>query len=970
MVDQRSLRQDLFALLMCAVTVFLAISLLSYNPADPVGQLISPLDSLYQSDPLVLPVADGVSNSCGRLGAIAADMLYSGLGQGALYLVFSLLVLDIVLLRRKRVDWPGVRTAGWCISLAGITSLLMLIAPHYSPGPVIGSGGALGALGATILTTYFATTGGIILAGSLVLGGVLLATDYLLLRLVAGFARISWFVVGGLLQIVLGRSLASRQPALELARHDIDNETEIVSYTTHRELANEDDDFDDDNLLDDYENLDDQEDELLPVVVRGRSVDDQDQLADDAWQREESADSKQQRRPHFDVQHDPAPEQPERERIMDQLNEASKEDQLEDYELPSPELLQGADKLDLKKQAKEVRRHAAILEKTFSEFGFKVQVVEIETGPVIARYEIQLEAGLRLSRITGLADDLAIALRVPTVRIVAPIPGKNTVGIEVPNQQQQLVRLREVIDESASDIEKMQIPLFLGKDVSGAPLTVDLASMPHLLIAGRTGSGKSVCLHSLIASILMTKSPEEVRLLLIDPKMVELSCYGRLPHLMHPVVTDMKKAEAILAWAVEKMEQRYALLAQAGARHITSYNKLSEAEIIKRLGPESEEECREIPFRMPLIVIVADELADLMMTGGKEVERHIIRLAQKSRAVGIHLVLATQKPTVDVITGLIKSNLPARIAFQVSSRTDSRVVLDEMGAERLLGNGDMLFLWPGTSTLLRGQGTFLDEDEVSMLVEQVSSGDTQFIRELVDLKVAADGGGDVSQLRKRDDLYESAIEVVIREGRGSLSLLQRALGIGYGRAARLIDFMAEDGIVGQYNGSKSREVLMTMEEWDAIQAGQGSEQFANSAPDAPPSAPATQRSAYPDPQLPSASQQFDSLASHDDASSLAVATTPRRTSVEQQQQSEYEWQTEDGLVDELEQSLDDDDRLAEQDHDQTASPSADMDQQQLAETDWVEDEGTQQDQLSDDQQVDWDQQDDDDDDWLDDDTDD
>jgi len=240
----------------------------------------------------------------------------------------------------------------------------------------------------------------------------------------------------------------------------------------------------------------------------------------------------------------------------------------------------------------------------------------------------------------------------------------------------------------------------------------------------------------------------------------------------------------------------------------------------------------------------------------------------------------------------------------------------------------------------------------------------------VDLKVAADGGGDVSQLRKRDDLYESAIEVVIREGRGSLSLLQRALGIGYGRAARLIDFMAEDGIVGQYNGSKSREVLMTMEEWDAIQAGQGSEQFANSAPDAPPSAPATQRSAYPDPQLPSASQQFDSLASHDDASSLAVATTPRRTSVEQQQQSEYEWQTEDGLVDELEQSLDDDDRLAEQDHDQTASPSADMDQQQLAETDWVEDEGTQQDQLSDDQQVDWDQQDDDDDDWLDDDTDD
>ena len=338
-------------------------------------------------------------------------------------------------------------------------------------------------------------------------------------------------------------------------------------------------------------------------------------------------------------------------------------------------------------------------------------MVEIQTGPVIAQFEVELEAGLRLSKITGLADDLAIALRVPSVRIVAPIPGKNTVGIEVPNTTQQIVRLREVIEEANGKAQKMRIPVFLGKDVSGNPMVVDLATLPHLLIAGRTGTGKSVCLNSIIASMIMTRRPDEVRMLMIDPKMVELSSYKSLPHLMHPVVTDMKKAEAILAWAVDKMEERYHLLARAGVRHLAGYNQLGEEELMERIRPENDDERLQIPTHMPYIVIVADELADLMMTSAKEVETHIIRLAQKSRAVGIHLVLATQKPTVDVITGLIKSNLPARICFQVASRTDSRVVLDEMGADKLLGNGDMLFLWPGMSTLLRGQGTYLSDDE-------------------------------------------------------------------------------------------------------------------------------------------------------------------------------------------------------------------------------------------------------------------
>jgi S-DNA-T family DNA segregation ATPase FtsK/SpoIIIE len=493
---------------------------------------------------------------------------------------------------------------------------------------------------------------------------------------------------------------------------------------------------------------------------------------------------------------------------------------VEDYELPSSDLLLPSDDVNFEAQAAEVRRKAKILEKTFLDFGFTVKVVEIETGPVIAQYEVELEAGLRLSKITGLADDLAIALRVPSVRIVAPIPGKNTVGIEVPNEERQIVRLREVVEEASAKVKKMRIPLFLGKDVSGNALVVDLSTLPHLLIAGRTGTGKSVCLNAIISSILMTRRPDEVRMLMIDPKMVELSGYGRLPHLMHPVVTDMRKAEAILAWAVEKMEERYSLLARAGVRHISSYNQLGEEELMERLQPENEEERASIPQQLPFIVIVADEMADLMMTSGKEVEQHIIRLAQKSRAVGIHLILATQKPTVDVITGLIKSNLPARIAFQVASRTDSRVVLDEMGADKLLGNGDMLFLWPGTSTLLRGQGTYLSDEEINQVVDHCSRGEQNFVQELVNMKVKdpeAEEPAKPSALKKRDELYESAVDLVVREGRGSVSLLQRALGIGYGRAARLIDFMAEDGIVGQYNGSQARDILITLADWERMQ---------------------------------------------------------------------------------------------------------------------------------------------------------
>lgn len=390
------------------------------------------------------------------------------------------------------------------------------------------------------------------------------------------------------------------------------------------------------------------------------------------------------------------------------------------YEFPPLDLLADPDSFPVEDHEQRLRERANLLEKTFLDFNLNIKVVGIHTGPVITQYEVALETGLRLNKVTNLADDLALNLGVTSVRIVAPLPGRNTVGIEVPNDHRQTVRLKELILATTAKSARLKLPVFLGKDVEGQPLVYDMATMPHLLIAGRTGTGKSVCLNSIIMSFLFSRTPEECRLLLIDPKKVEFSDYCQIPHLMHPVVTDDKKAEAILAWAVDKMEERYELLRRARVRNIASYNELGREELIRRVDPQTEEERQALPDKLPYIVMIIDEVGDLLMAMKKEVESHIIRLAQKSRAAGIHLILATQKPTVDVITGLIKSNLPARVCFQVASRADSAVVLDEKGAEKLLGQGDMLFLQPGTSTIIRGQGAYVDDREIERVTSTLA----------------------------------------------------------------------------------------------------------------------------------------------------------------------------------------------------------------------------------------------------------
>ncbi len=774
MFENRNLKLDLMALALLALVIFLTAALFSYDPADPPSGLV------YPNNPQI-------HNICGRSGAIVSGWLFQLLGIGAYYLIFSLAVLDTVLLTHRQINQPWLRACGWLLSLSGLTTLASMALGQFSPGPVIGPGGYLGVTGRRILEMHFALVGSYIVAISLLAGGLLLSTDYVLIRIIVWLINIPTKGFGrGVLQV--GAAYAQK---LGRARSDLDGyEPEAADNRVAVRISGRASDDEHD------------EDEKEEIEASAPSDEDEKSLAAPVADLPVAKPGAKDKAAY-------------RQRLIEQMEEEKVAQKAADYELPSLDLLLPGETYCFEEQEKEVRRRAKVLEKTFLDFGYNVHVVEIQTGPVIAQYEVELEAGLRLSRITGLADDLAIALRVPSVRIVAPIPGKNTVGIEVPNNERQIVRLREVIEESNGRVRKMRIPLYLGKDVAGNPLVVDLSSLPHLLIAGRTGTGKSVCLNSIIVSMLMTRRPDEVRMLLIDPKMVELSPYKSLPHLMHPVVTDMRKAEAILAWAVDKMEERYHLLARAGVRHISVYNQLGEEELMERIQPEDDEERRHIPTHMPYIVIVTDELADLMMTAAKEVEGHVIRLAQKSRAVGIHLVLATQKPTVDVITGLIKSNLPARISFQVASRTDSRVVLDEMGADKLLGNGDMLFLWPGTGTLIRGQGTYLNDDEINRVIASVATSEPQFVKELVQLKISQPQG-EGKPFNHRDELFEAAVDIVIREGRGSVSLLQRALGIGYGRAARLIDFMAEDGIVGPYNGSQAREVLLTMPQWEAM----------------------------------------------------------------------------------------------------------------------------------------------------------
>ncbi|MCF7874198.1 MAG: DNA translocase FtsK [Candidatus Omnitrophica bacterium] len=459
------------------------------------------------------------------------------------------------------------------------------------------------------------------------------------------------------------------------------------------------------------------------------------------------------------------------------------------YKLPSFNLLKEPPSADYSETKGNIKANIKKLENALLNFGVEAEVVSVQKGPVVTMYELSPRPGTKIQKISSLSDDIALAMKSSMVRIVAPLPGRGTVGIEIPNSHKHLVHLREVLEEPKFIKTDSKLTLAIGKDVSGNPIIADLGDMPHLLIAGATGAGKTVCVNSLISSLLYKAGPDQVKFILVDPKMVELAPFAGIPHLIHPIISEAKKAFAALNWAVGEMEQRYKKLAKEGSRNIDAYNKKS-----------SE--------KMPYIIIVVDELADLMTVARESIETAIQRLAQLSRAVGIHLVLATQRPSVDVITGVIKANFPSRISFKVSSRVDSRTVLDSMGAEKLIGKGDLLFLQPGAVKLTRGQGSFIDDQDIEELADFCRNQGAPIYEKSIteeEKKQKMNLGS--------DELFDDAVRLILQTDQASASLLQRRMRIGYTRAARLLDLMEQEGIVGPFCGSKARDILVEREKY-------------------------------------------------------------------------------------------------------------------------------------------------------------
>jgi S-DNA-T family DNA segregation ATPase FtsK/SpoIIIE len=489
------------------------------------------------------------------------------------------------------------------------------------------------------------------------------------------------------------------------------------------------------------------------------------------------------------------------------------------YRLPPTSLLDTPPSEHAQIDETALERSARVLEQKLADFGVQGQVVEVQPGPVVTMYKLEPGSGIKVSQIVNLADDLSMALRAASVRIQAPVPGEAVVGIEVPNRKREMVYLREILEAEEFSAAQSHLTIALGKDISGCPMAADLATMPHLLIAGATGTGKSVSIHTMISSVLFNATADDVRFILIDPKMLELSVYEGIPHLLVPVVVDPEKAAAALLWATQEMERRYRMMRDLGVRNIDGYNRALGSNGLVELkagnlvaeGEPADEGADLSPMthrRLPKIVIVIDELADLLLSEGKTVERDITRLAQKARAAGIHLILATQRPSVDVITGLIKANLPARISFQVTSRVDSRTILDSIGAERLLGAGDMLFMPPGTAKLRRLHGPFVSETEIRRVADFLrAQGSPEYQMEI--LETTAPGEGDIEGSGgQRDEFYDEAVRIVLETGQASISMIQRRLRIGYNRAARMVDEMEHEGIVMPADGGRPREVRL------------------------------------------------------------------------------------------------------------------------------------------------------------------
>ena len=780
---QKDSRREIIAFIALGLSALLWMSLISHSPKD-----------------LHVPRERAVYNACGPVGALVSHWIMVWFGRLAAFALAGLVTAGgLALLFRRRIEQWGWKCVGALLFLLALASFEVAFQGSFASSDTL-PGGFYGQFFYNFLLGQISDFGTYVILALVLLVALLVSTDALFSPVLA---RAGGAVVDAKRWHGVGETMKGWIPGTSGLRGRLSRSRDATKETRNspratgksppapsRDAARGANDATGNAGADEEEYEDDDDAELEA------------EEDDDEAVREKPA------RPPLKIKvFEPKPVTRRPPRAVSAPTGP--------YKLPPIDLL-----AEPKSQGDALDRNmleqtADKIEETLGHFKIEARVVEVQKGPTITQYEVSLAAGIKVNKIINLADDLAMALKAQSVRIVAPIPGKSTVGIEVPNKLRAAVQIRELLESEEYRTEDYKLPLALGKDVAGNPVIADLGEMPHLLIAGSTGSGKSVCINTIIVDTIMSRTPDEVKLILVDPKMVELAQYENIPHLLAPVVTDMKKAPAVLNWMVDKMEERYELFAMAGVRHIAAFNALGREKLRERLKDKIEEErIEEVPERLPFMVIIIDELADLMMTASKEVEASITRLSQKSRAVGIHVILATQRPSVDVITGLIKANMPSRISFQVASRVDSRTILDRNGAEKLLGKGDMLYLPPGTSALQRVQGTFISDKEIRDVVHYaMKQAEPQFSPELTRFGVEGSADG-----MEQDELYEKAVRIVLGSQRGSVTLLQRQLQIGYTRASRLMEIMHEQGLVGPFKGSKAREVYYTLEDWEAANA--------------------------------------------------------------------------------------------------------------------------------------------------------
>ena len=792
------------------------LALASFNSADPPTAAVA----VPNEPPL---------NLCGRFGAAIAYRLYEVFGLGVWIPVLYLGTLLAFLASGRALTHPFVRFVGACVMMVAAGGLHNEWLP--SVGPVAGYQAGLVPMslslelhehfgvGASLLFLMMLAIGAIVMADTLVAmipGAVASSLGFL-----APVWNVDWSGTFASLRERVGAMFP--QPAVATAAPRARRaaaKPAAVAVVEEEQETNADDDAADA----DDEDVEDGEAEEHDGELEDAAEDEAAEESDGGHEAEESVAPVAAAKPASDEEL-----RAKLARLPVKMNTKTASAQLRDadiprtpdysgYQFPTLDLLDEPEGNYSEKAAQVAQDQALVLTKTLNTYGINGEISEIECGPVVTVYSVQLEAGTRVARLETIAKDIARALTAPNVRIIPNMAGSTAVGIEVPNKVKEKVRLKELM--SGGQAANMMLPMFMGKDSSGEPLVLDLAKMPHMLIAGTTGSGKSVCMNTIIMSFLYTKRPDELKLVLVDPKMVEMAMFADIPHLACPVVTEMGKAAAILEWAVTKMEERYELLKEAGVRDIKSFNAMGEEELRAQMNITDDADWARVMKKMPYMVFVIDELADLMMTN-KEVEQSIVRIAQKARAVGIHLILATQRPQATVVTGLIKSNMPCRVAFKVASGTDSRIVLDQKGAELLLGQGDMLVVTPSKTDASRCQGTLVEDKEARGVVKFLKSvAEPSFERQLLTIRAVSkgeggegEGGADASNAHKQDALFDKAVEIMIESGRGSVSLLQRRLAIGYGRASRLVDLMGQAGLLGEHKGSQAREVIVSMEEW-------------------------------------------------------------------------------------------------------------------------------------------------------------